>query len=1322
MRLPASYRQTGVCIGDVGIITPEGAFDCLFNICLPRDYSVNSHVPENFVPFGEADPDSAHSLSQHRYPILEYRSFSSGAYLASDNIHANQAHPNNGMHFIASAPEGAILTMPRGAHLQRLANPHQFDGYIAANAESWYKFVNTTLRRGAENGDLRIVTGCHKSSAWGMAAVFHSSQHEAIQSHSTLRFNAIPPTQSRSGNHLYFWEVTGSVLAKVGPDTGDNDGLFDGQHSHEIRNQCLFVTTHSVSIRPEVWAKLTPGSSVYGGGETSGSSLSVHNTMPATDQNRRWPSRFWGQNFRMRTRGNDTVVMIQSDSGEPSDIIPDHTKAINDILLQQDPNIRVAITNDSDWLDVLGKDDPSLVEPSELYSRIIRINDIQIRHDGLVHFELKNTSPDKYRSLCFEDDADTILQALEQGKRALDRILLTHFSDLRQLPKILTTAYVSNKGIDVPEISSPFLMEHPDALFTFEKLIESLYSEEPDSIPLLPERSTRSELYQTLSSSQLPNSSRQRCLTTLANATWNCYLQFGRPQHLDDAIWLYEQAINLAPITSPRGLIPLFGVCSTLYRRFYLHRNLGDLVNLARYMQRQNTSEMEEVINRLASQAAAATTSHQPNHVVQQARWNNDYGADQNITGNYGARNYSISLFSRIKKRLNKLSQISTSQIVTINPQPFEANNLNSPINYQTRDLQVLATKWIQDKETATSILWFYGPYATTMVKGLVERPSIESDIASTFDFSDTAAWSNEVYDLFPTIAVDLAFKISGLLEFYMTVPSNKDQEITDSSLSMQFWGLIINPLLRHWPKQNIHQFPTTIIINGIDKCGYKVARHVINLITEAVVTFGLPLRFLITSNKNRRLQDVFDGPLLSKVSRQFFVGSQAPNMDAVNSPSSLLKSASVKLPSDIFDTVVERSRGLSVYAETILRFIKASGEGNPMARLTYLLENDMALRHPEELTSPFAALDNLFIKILSTHSNRKELINALGILLVLDNCDHPETISQDIFGLLPMTGFFSSVLNVLQPLMQLPKVSNSNEPHVHPWFAVKMKVPSKYERELKNPYLALPFLSLSTAITTAYTVPLAFRDRVHDSFYDFLVNPERSGPFHIDISHFHGQVAVAGFAFITHQLWRRCFAPGQADMPEASTFSPETLDYLKNHLPAHCAQCSESFRKKIIEHTQNAIESALNNEKEKAHSEGASVVEDFVTKISVLITKHKEDLMINDWDSSVEWCHYTRPHEKLRRTSKSRRKFSSTEHLYPTDEGYSPTDERPDSTSIYEDFYRLMDTFNDTVMVSKRPRKLRRLRKLKWQTRFSGGNFALEEFTNTEGTEARFT
>ncbi|PPQ77885.1 hypothetical protein CVT25_015372 [Psilocybe cyanescens] len=1234
MRLPVPYRQTGVCIGDVGIITREGAFDCLFNICLPRDHPINSHVPDNFEPL---------LIPLSHRPILEYRSFSWGAYLASDDIHANQAHLN-GMHFVTSAPEGAILTMPRGAHFQRLANPCQFDNYIAANAESWYRFVNGRLLRGADNGDLRIVTGCHKSTVWGMATVFNSSQY-TTQSHS-LRFNALQPPHPYSANLLYFWEVSGSVLAKVGPEAGDNDDLLDHHHGHELRNQCLFVNSHSVSIRPEIWSKFTPKNSISDKEEANNSFESMQGLNAERDPGE-GETTFTSGDYSTSVRGYDAVA-LQSDT-PPLDIVPDHTKAINKILLQQDPDVRVAITDDNEWCMVLGKDDPAKVKSSDLYSRILRLNNIRRRNDGLVHFELKDRNPDLWRILH-----------------------LGYFSTPN-----------SSKSGPTSETLHPFLMEHPEDLFVFDGLLEASQVKIPDSVLSPLDHFTKSQLYQELDSSTLSDASR-----ALGDAAWNGYLQFNRPRDLDEAIWLYEEAVSLTP-----SLVPLFGLCSALYRRFFVNRNLRDLVHLARYIRRQEMLNLDEIIDQLASQTASQTDhSPKPNGQVsflklkprnseQPTEWNNILAMDENTVGGSGVRIYSINLFTRILKRFKSLSSSSDEEFPSPEPSAERASHMKSKF----QELLELTVDWVIQKDSHFYVLWFYGPSATTMVESLVEQlpgSGIESYVISTFNFSDKAAWNNEVYELFPAIAVELAFRVPGLLEHYMSVPRERDQQLMDSSLGIQFWGLIVDPLRKLLPCQNSNHIPTTIMINNIDNCGYKTARIIINLITEALVMFSLPLRFIITSNKNPRIQDVFDGPLLSKVSRQFFVGTQASNAypNAVYDPSEILRRASIPIPPDALKTLVERSRGSSVYAETLLRFIGTVGE-DPIARLSYVLEPAPTLRPGQALTAAFADLDSLFTKILSTHHDRNALVHALGILLVLHDCAQPQTIAQNIFGLLPRSEFFSSVLNVLQSLMHLPKVDNEN--HAHPWLAVMTKVPNKDQRALKSPYLVLPFLSLSTAITTAYTIPLAFRDRVHDSFYDFLVNPERSGPFHIDINYFHGQVAMRGFAFITHQLWRDWRPPKVSDnisrsldLRNVPTFSPETWDYLKFHLPDHYAQCSDTIREQIMEQLQDALKAALYSEKDSTHADSPFYADDFIRKVAILI-----ELMVNDWDSSGEWSHYASK-DKPRRASSEKDKDSSSEshsHLYPKDR--------------HEDFHRLMNSFNDDESSPRRSSP--RLRKL---------------------------
>jgi hypothetical protein len=49
--LPNDYKLNGVSIGDVGRVTPDGAFDFFFNIYLEADHPINAnYVPDDFSP------------------------------------------------------------------------------------------------------------------------------------------------------------------------------------------------------------------------------------------------------------------------------------------------------------------------------------------------------------------------------------------------------------------------------------------------------------------------------------------------------------------------------------------------------------------------------------------------------------------------------------------------------------------------------------------------------------------------------------------------------------------------------------------------------------------------------------------------------------------------------------------------------------------------------------------------------------------------------------------------------------------------------------------------------------------------------------------------------------------------------------------------------------------------------------------------------------------------------------------------------------------------------------------------------------------------
>ncbi|KAJ7932072.1 hypothetical protein B0H13DRAFT_1537467, partial [Mycena leptocephala] len=158
--LPQEYQRSGVAIGDVGRITPEGAFDFFFNIYLPADHPINDNdVPENFCP-----------LPRYRSKDQYNKSYFAGDHVSTPSVQRLDPDVFPGGDFILScrAPRGAVLALPHGSHLQKLENLENVRKYAATHAESWFKYINGPRGRGLNA--LYLVTGCEKAPSWGLAS------------------------------------------------------------------------------------------------------------------------------------------------------------------------------------------------------------------------------------------------------------------------------------------------------------------------------------------------------------------------------------------------------------------------------------------------------------------------------------------------------------------------------------------------------------------------------------------------------------------------------------------------------------------------------------------------------------------------------------------------------------------------------------------------------------------------------------------------------------------------------------------------------------------------------------------------------------------------------------------------------------------------------------------------------------------------------------------------------------------------------------------------------------------------------------------------
>jgi hypothetical protein len=148
--------------------------------------------------------------------------------------------------------------MPEGAYSEDLGNFSRLRQYIATHAEDWYKFINGPRGREAQNGDLRVVVGCDKTTSWGMATFSNPSLSQ--ETNFRLKFSVIDEQQSqRNAGNKYIWEHSdvASAEVRIGPGCGENEELGE-TNSNRLRNQCLFVRTLNVTLSEKVWEVIFP--------------------------------------------------------------------------------------------------------------------------------------------------------------------------------------------------------------------------------------------------------------------------------------------------------------------------------------------------------------------------------------------------------------------------------------------------------------------------------------------------------------------------------------------------------------------------------------------------------------------------------------------------------------------------------------------------------------------------------------------------------------------------------------------------------------------------------------------------------------------------------------------------------------------------------------------------------------------------------------------------------------------------------------------------------------------------------------------------------
>ncbi|KAJ7646642.1 hypothetical protein FB45DRAFT_998093 [Roridomyces roridus] len=373
INLPEEYQRTGIAIGDVGRVTPEGIFDFFFNIYLAPDDPINANIPEDFIP-----------LSKYSTVDVFHQNVNAGDYVSSSSVQHEidpgySNFPGGSFIFNSFKPSGAVLALPHGAFQKRLINLGTMRKYAAEHAESWYKYVNGTRGRELCNGSLLLVTGYEKAKSWGTATfrdvVTGSNEHFHL---------AFKPTADAASGYKYRWQ-TGPARQKHG-----DAPLFD----NTPLNQTTFIHAFTISLGEGIWGRL------FGRVEVNQLAATTELLKPSREY---VPYSAWAPSFswslQSALQGQGTAPgrkWFDAEGTSVSDAVPlpelfNPSRIINEYILQQDPHAKVALTHSEHWCDIV-QDYEIQQNPHNLLSRISEVFDLA-EENGTIFLNPKGIAP-----------------------------------------------------------------------------------------------------------------------------------------------------------------------------------------------------------------------------------------------------------------------------------------------------------------------------------------------------------------------------------------------------------------------------------------------------------------------------------------------------------------------------------------------------------------------------------------------------------------------------------------------------------------------------------------------------------------------------------------------------------------------------------------------------------------------------------------------------------------------------------------------------------------------------------------------------------------
>ncbi|KAJ6484215.1 hypothetical protein C8R45DRAFT_1075420 [Mycena sanguinolenta] len=306
--------------------------------------------------------------------------------------------------------------------------------------------------------------------------------------------------------------------------------------------------------------------------------------------------------------------------------------------------------------------------------------------------------------------------------------------------------------------------------------------------------------------------------------------------------------------------------------------------------------------------------------------------------------------------------------------------------------------KWALDPYPKTTILWLYGPAGagkSAIMRTLASQLHENERLGGCFFFKRGHATRGTAKTLFATIAYQLALNVEWLRTPISQVVE-KNPSILARSIGTQMQELIYEPCRAHE-----HRHPLVIVIDGLDECdGHAFQREVLRAIRNPSSNHPIFLRFLIASRPEPRIREVFESPVYADVHRAFNVEQSFDDVRKYlrdefgrihREHRTMARTPSPWPELDVLNELVWKSSGYFIYASTIIKFIDDKSY-RPTHRLELVLK-----AYSTESESPFDALDQLYLTILSSAPRQSEF---MPVLCIMTAYNQTISIIEDLLGL----------------------------------------------------------------------------------------------------------------------------------------------------------------------------------------------------------------------------------------------------------------------------------------------------------------------------------